>query len=158
VVLLEDHEVHPGLPQAMTRHQPGQTGADDGHGEGYVRRDVVLVPGRCPTILTSMRQLLFQQGQVGDHIAATDSELHDAEHVLVGRHRPRTAPSVTEADQRFEREFPDGRRLLVGQPGPRQVDQQSVGPELGAEQGHVPRGVGQRGQKRGKHGVGQNGP
>ena len=74
-------------------------------------------------------------------------------HVLLGRHRPRTAPSVTEADQCVEREFPDARRLLVGQPGPRQVDQKRVGSELGAEQGHVSRGVGQRREKRGKHGV-----
>ena len=101
-----------------------------------------------------MRQLLFQQGQIGHHVAATDRELHNAEHVLVGRHRPRTAPSVTEPDQRVEREFPDHRGLLVGQPGPRQGDQQCVGPEFGAEQGHVPHGVGQRGQQRGKYGVG----
>jgi hypothetical protein len=105
-----------------------------------------------------LSQFLFEQRQIGDHIAATDRELHDAEHVLVGWHRPRTAPSVTEADQRVEREFPDARRLLVSQPGPRQVDQQWVGPELGAEQRHISRGVGQRGQKRGKYGAGQNVP
>ena len=155
VVLVDDDEVDARLGEAVAGEQARHAGPDDQHAEVGVGGDLVLAPGGAAPVLAAVGQLLLQQRQVGGDVEAAHGVAHDAEDVGVGRRGRGDAAAVTEGDQRVERQGADRRRLLVGEPAGREREQQWIGLQVVAEQRHVARGVGQRGEQRLQLGVGQ---
>ncbi len=155
LVLVDDEEVDARLGEAVPGEEARHAGPDDQHAEVGVGSDLVLAPGGAAPVLAAVGQLLLQQRQVGGDVEAAHGVAHDAEDVGVGRRGRGDAAAVTEGDQRLERQGADGHRLLVGEPARREREQQWIGLQVVAEQRHVARGVGQRGEQRLQLGVGE---
>ena len=60
-VLLEDGEVDAGLAEAVGGDDARHAGADDGHREGPVRRDLVVAPAGRPVVGLVEGELLVDQ-------------------------------------------------------------------------------------------------
>ncbi len=110
--------------------QAGHAGADHRHRERHAGSELVLVPRRGATVLAPVAQLLLQQREVLAHLGPAHGELHDSEHLLVGRHRRRPAAAVAEGDERVEGETADPLGLVVGEPTAGEGEEHRVGPQL----------------------------
>ncbi|MEZ5218627.1 MAG: hypothetical protein R2715_19045 [Ilumatobacteraceae bacterium] len=142
----------------MSGEDAGHPRADHHDVHRAARRHLGQVPIRRPAVLPAIRELLFEEREVGPHLGAADGELHDPQQLVVARCRRRHRAAVPEPDDRCEGQVLDRGLLLVGEAALRLGSEQRVGAQLVAEQRQVAGEIRERRQQRWEHRLVERGP